>query len=101
VAAAIAAPTAPAPEPIRPVNVTLHRFDLAPGSDAKLRNWVDFLHRRHRNAVATLLREHTYFEAMFRGADEPNHLYWITVQGAAARGWNCLTSTWTSSTWRT
>ncbi|WP_174279538.1 DUF6176 family protein, partial [Sphingomonas bacterium] len=70
------------PAPARPVAVTLHRFDLAPGCDATFRAWIDFLHARHRDAVATLGRERTYLEAMFTAPDEPGRLYWLTVQGA-------------------
>lgn len=72
----------PAPEPLRPVAVTLHRFDMVPGQEAKFREWIDFLQTRHRDAVNTLGRERTYFEAMFTAPDEPRRLYWITVQGA-------------------
>lgn len=71
-----------APQPFRPVEVTLHRFDMVPDSDAKFRDWIGFLHARHRDAVATLARERTYFEAMFTAPDEPRRLYWIEVQGA-------------------
>lgn len=63
------------------VEVTLHRFNRVPGADAKFREWIDFLHAHHREAVATLGRERTYFEAMFTAPDEPSRLYWITVQG--------------------
>lgn len=80
-AVAIAA-SMPVRVPERPVEVTLHRFDRIPGSDRRFAEWVSFLHSRHRDAVTTLARERTYFEAMFTAADEPNRLYWITVQGA-------------------
>lgn len=66
----------------RPVEVILHRFDIQPGQDPAFKEWIDFLHKRHRDAVATLARERTYFEAMFTAPDEPHRLYWITVQGA-------------------
>lgn len=77
---AIAAP-GPGPGPAPKVEVTLHRFERVAGSDAKFAEWISFLHARHRDAVATLARERTYFEAMFTTPDEPTRLYWITVQG--------------------
>ncbi|WP_234419349.1 DUF6176 family protein [Sphingomonas sp. EC-HK361] len=77
-AVAIAAPTH---KPLRPVEVTLHRFDRAGGSERQFADWIAFLHARHREAVQTLARERTYFEAMFTAPDEPRRLYWITVQG--------------------
>lgn len=73
------------PAPIRPVNVVLHRFDMVPGQEAAFRDWIDMLHTHHHEAVATLGREETYFEAMFTAPDEPRRLYWLTVQGAGGR----------------
>lgn len=70
------------PAAVRPVDVTLHRFDLVPGQEAIFREWIGLLHARHREAVATLGRERTYLEAMFTAPDEPRRLYWLTVQGA-------------------
>ena len=81
-AAALLLGAGPGAEPIRPVGVVLHRFDMVPGQERRFAEWVSFLHRRHRDAVATLARERTYFEAMFTAPDEPRRLYWITVQGA-------------------
>lgn len=77
-----AARPSPPPALIRPAEVTLHRFDLRPGEEARFAEWIAFLHDRHRDAVATLARERTYFEAMFTAPDEPRRLYWVTVQGA-------------------
>jgi hypothetical protein len=68
--------------PSHPVEIVLHRFDIAEGKDAKFDEWVSFLRDHHREAVATLPRERTYLEAMFRAPDEPSRLYWLTVQGA-------------------
>lgn len=80
---AVAAPASgPEHAKDRPVEVTLHRFDRNRGSEGKFAEWISFLHSRHGEAVATLARERTYFEAMFTAPDDPNHLYWITVQGA-------------------
>lgn len=69
-------------KPARSVEIVLHRFDMVPGKGQAFREWINFLHARHREAVATLARERTYFEAMFTAPDEPGRLYWITVQGA-------------------
>ncbi|WP_174291578.1 DUF6176 family protein [Sphingomonas bacterium] len=66
---------------LRPVNVVLHRFDMKPGQQRTFHEWIGFLHARHREAVSTLARERTYFEAMFTAPDEPRRLYWLTVQG--------------------
>lgn len=68
--------------PLRPVEITLHRFDIKPGQRAKFEEWIAFLKASHRAAVATLTRERTYFEAMFTAPDEPDRLYWLTVNGA-------------------
>ncbi|MHA0317207.1 DUF6176 family protein [Sphingomonas melonis] len=73
------------PEPLRPVEVTLHRFDRKPGSEATFREWIDYLRSHHREAVATLGRERTYFEAMFIAPDEPRRLYWLEVKGAGGK----------------
>lgn len=79
--AARSQPVSQPPAPLRPVEVTLHRFDMQPGSEGKFREWIAFLQSRRREAVATLSREHTYVEAMFTAPDEPRRLYWITVTG--------------------
>lgn len=73
------------PEPLRLVEVTLHRFDRKPGSEATFREWIDYLRSHHRDAVATLGRERTYFEAMFIAPDEPRRLYWLEVKGAGGK----------------
>lgn len=79
-----AVPQSP-PEPLHPVEVTLHRFDRKPGSEATFREWIDYLYSHHREAVATLGRERTYFEAMFTAPDEPRRLYWLEVKGSGGK----------------
>jgi len=73
------------PAPVRPVEVTLHRFDRKQGSDAAFREWIDYLRSHHREAVATLGRERIYFEAMFTAPDEPHRLYWLEVKGTGGK----------------
>ncbi len=68
-------------EPLRPVKVTLHRFDLRDGADPALREWLAHLAAHHREAVATLDRERMYLEAKFTLPDDPARLYWLTVEG--------------------
>ena len=63
------------PVPLRPVTVTLHRYDIVPGQEAHYRDWIAFLHAQHRAAIGTLGRERTYLAAMFRASDEPRRLY--------------------------
>lgn len=83
-AAAFAGRTSAVPTPLRPVSVTLHRFDIAPGQEGHYADWIAFLHAQHRAAVGTLGRERTYLEAMFRADDEPRRLYWLTIQGVGS-----------------
>jgi hypothetical protein len=65
-----------------PVSVSLHRVDIAPGKEQEFDEWMSYLRDHHDEAVATLDRERTYFEAMFTAPDEPNKLYWLEVKGA-------------------
>ena len=81
-AATVAATSVAPPRPLRPVTVTLHRFDRLPSQRARFDEWIAYLREHHREAVATLGRERTYLEAMFTAADEPDRLYWLTVEGA-------------------
>ena len=77
----LGAKSAPVPREA-PVAVEFHRFDMKAGAEARFDQWMGLLHRRHRDAVATLTRERTYFEAIFTAPDQPGRLYWITVQGS-------------------
>jgi hypothetical protein len=79
-----AVPQSP-PALLRPVEVTLHRFDRKPGSEVSFGEWIDYLRRHHREAVAKLGRERTYFEAMFTAPDEPRRLYWLEVKGTGGK----------------
>lgn len=64
--------------------VVLHRFAVRPDQHARLDEWISFLRANHRAAVATLGRERMYVEAMFTIPDDPDRLYWLTVQGRGA-----------------
>lgn len=68
-------------EPLRPVKVTLHRFDLRDGAEPAFREWLAYLAAHHREAVTTLGRERMYLEAKFTLPDDPTRLYWLTVEG--------------------
>jgi hypothetical protein len=65
-----------------PVSVSLHRVNIIPGKEQEFEEWMEYLRSHHDEAVATLDRERTYFEAMFTAPDEPHKLYWIEVRGA-------------------
>ena len=59
-----------------------YRFEVQPGSEASLGNWIEFERENHRATVATLEDEAMYVEAIF--PDDPAHpryLYWLAFSG--------------------
>lgn len=70
-----------------PLQVRLHRMEIADGKLARYGDWQRFLHEHHDVGVATLAREHMYVEAMFRepGRD-PQVLYWLEIGDDAGAG---------------
>lgn len=77
-------PSSPPQEPAlrHPVSIVLHRVNIVPGKEQRVDEWMAFLKAHHAEAVATLDRERTYFEAMFKAPDEPGKLYWLEIKGA-------------------
>jgi hypothetical protein len=67
-----------------PLQVRLHRVEIRADGLGRYADWQRFLHDRHRDAVATLAREHMFVEAMFRDpAHDPRTLYWLEVRDDA------------------
>lgn len=74
----------PTLSPRHPIKVILHRVKIKDGALPIYARWQDFLHAQHPAAVATLDREHTYVEAMFRDVEhDPNTLFWLEVKDEA------------------
>lgn len=71
------------PAPLaHPVVVTLHRFEVKPDKLERFQAWMRLYRTEHRATVATLERERTYVEAMFRDRQHaPRVIWWLEAQG--------------------
>lgn len=71
------------PAPLaHPIKVTLHRLELKPDKLDRFDDWMRLYETDHRATVATLERERTYVEAMFRDRKgRPDVVWWLEAQG--------------------
>jgi hypothetical protein len=64
------------------LHVHLQRFEIAPGKLERWEEWMQFQADLHEEVVATLQRERTYLEAIFRDrTGAGNSVYWLTIKG--------------------